>query len=761
MRPSTLLRFLLAVLVSAAGRPAAAQPQPPAPAAPRTIVEQPAIDPSARQAVLPGATAIAPRLTVPSISLGDAVTLTVNNDPVIRLGQQSVSGKAGSLQVERGAFDLTLTLTPSLDYSNLALAPSVRQDENNRRLKLQVVAAAFGSVNRQLLDQINSLGPRPPRCPIAFASFDDVTKQGLDPLSFKFVGIKGFEDTFFTPTGATRKVFSQIQQTGACVPIDTVSLNGSLYGTLDDPSNSLFKQMFSIATGRNSIKDLLNGSGLQEAVVTLEQAPHEILDVSQQIAQAASAEAIVALQRLGVVPLDEVVETSKLDTRVFRLLRSGMTVGATMHFQNSVDNFKDKSLDANYGGTGKPSFFRAQATGDITVPLMRGRGLGTTAGEQAARLSLSAETDRLRHTMSEETFRVATAYLALIGAQQTVRSLEESMTRQTRISQLTQQRIASGDLAQVETARVQARNAAVATSLSQARSTLIGARISLAEAMGVDTETIANAPLAAENFAMTAKPLPPVDELLAAAAQQRFDLRALGSLRAAARILEEGSLVNAKPRIDLFAKAGMGTFYDNLSFFYNPDEVNPIFTLLPQDAPPQPSTGAVRFTSPIGFYRAMFTRSWKPIWNVGLTLDVPFRNNRLRGAAVQAEAARQRAEVQERDLSRVIRENVVSEIESLRHEAEAIQTGQAAVDAQQQTVDGAVARFQTGDQTLIDTLLAEESLTQDRLALVQLWQTYLSDLVRLRFETGSLVSFTGAAVTPDQMRFDPSEFVVR
>ena len=138
---------------------------------------------------------------------------------------------------------------------------------------------------------------------------------------------------------------------------------------------------------------------------------------------------------------------------------------------------------------------------------------------------------------------------------------------------------------------------------------------------------------------------------------------------------------------------GRGTFFDNLQFFFNPDEVNPIFTLLPQEGPPSVTSGAVRFSSPIGFYRAMFTRKWRPLWNVSLTLDLPFRNNRLRGAVVQAEAARTRAEVQERDLLRVIRENVVSEVESLRKEAESIQLAQAALAAQQQTLDGAIARL--------------------------------------------------------------------
>jgi outer membrane protein TolC len=432
-----------------------------------------------------------------------------------------------------------------------------------------------------------------------------------------------------------------------------------------------------------------------------------------------------------------------------------------MVFNNTFDNFKDKSLDPFYGGSGKPIFYRANATADVTIPMLRGRGTGTTSNLRAAELSLSAETDRLRFTVSEEAFRTATAYLALVGAQQSLRSFEESAARQTRITQLTQQRIAAGDLPAVEIARAQARSASVSSSLSRARTGVVEARISLAEAMGVDADTIANAPLAAENFATTPKPLPPVDELFAVAAQSRLDAKALSALRAAAQVLEEGALINSKPRVDLFAKGGMGTFFDNLTFFHDPDEVNPIFTLLAQDAPPIQTSGATRFSSPVGFYRAMFKRSWKPLFNVSLTLDLPFTNNRLRGSYVQAQSNRQRAEIQERDLMRVIRENIVSEVATIRRKAEAIQLAQTAVESSQTTVDGAIARFQTGDQTLIDTLLAEEDLTQDRLALVGLWQQYLSELVRLRFETGTLVTFSGTALTPDQMRFDTAEFVVR
>lgn len=108
---------------------------------------------------------------------------------------------------------------------------------------------------------------------------------------------------------------------------------------------------------------------------------------------------------------------------------------------------------------------------------------------------------------------------------------------------------------------------------------------------------------------------------------------------------------------------------------------------------------------------------------------------------------------------RVIGENIVDAAAGLRMRADAIKMRQAAVDASQQTVDAVIGRFQINDQTLIDTLLAEESLTQDRLALVRLWQDYLAQLARLRFEAGTLLGFAGPDLTTDQIRMDLSEFV--
>src|SRR6266508_1696386 len=95
--------LLVGAVLVVASRPVGAQP--PAPSAPPPAAPQRVIDEKAREAVMAGATASAPKLTVPTISLADAVTQTVTNQPQIKLGLQSVATRTGSVQRERGAFD--------------------------------------------------------------------------------------------------------------------------------------------------------------------------------------------------------------------------------------------------------------------------------------------------------------------------------------------------------------------------------------------------------------------------------------------------------------------------------------------------------------------------------------------------------------------------------------------------------------------------------------------------------------------------------
>ena len=72
--------------------------------------------------------------------------------------------------------------------------------------------------------------------------------------------------------------------------------------------------------------------------------------------------------------------------------------------------------------------------------------------------------------------------------------------------------------------------------------------------------------------------------------------------------------------------------------------------------------------------------------------------------------------------------------------------------------DATITGYQAGERTLIDVLLAEQTLTDDTLALVDERQRLFSALARLRFEAGELVRFDDPAAA-DAVRFDPAPFV--
>jgi hypothetical protein len=226
--------------------------------------------------------------------------------------------------------------------------------------------------------------------------------------------------------------------------LDPTPFAPTVYSALSDSNTNIFQRMFGLATGRNSLRELLTAAGFNESVITLEQTPHEVLAVTQQLAQAASAEAILSLLRLGVGPFDTVVKSGRLDASV-------IAPAAQRHDRRRGDALRQQPRQLqgqvarpNFGGSGKPMFFRANATGNITVPLMRGRGIGDDREPSARRSSRSApKPTGCVIRCPRKTFRLATAYLNLIGAQESVKSFEESMARQNQIAQLTQRRIAA------------------------------------------------------------------------------------------------------------------------------------------------------------------------------------------------------------------------------------------------------------------------------------------------------------------------------
>jgi hypothetical protein len=116
-------------------------------------------------------------------------------------------------------------------------------------------------------------------------------------------------------------------------------------------------------------------------------------------------------------------------------------------------------------------------------PLARGRGAKGAAAAEARRATVRRQrTGTLRRDASEQVLRSVLAYLNLIGAQERVRLVEESLARR-RDSAADHTRVAAGGVAQVETERVRARETLVPQRPEPSTTDLLHARLAVADVL--------------------------------------------------------------------------------------------------------------------------------------------------------------------------------------------------------------------------------------------------------------------------------------
>ena len=227
--------------------------------------------------------------------------------------------------------------------------------------------------------------------------------------------------------------------------------------------------------------------------------------------------------------------------------------------------------------------------------------------------------------------------------------------------------------------------------------------------------------------------------------------------RRASAELAAGARDDTRRVYDLNFSGGLSQAYESEVFRFLPDEQNPIFSEL---NPPTPFDETHRYYSPRGYWRGLSGR-WEPFVTASISFEIPLGNNAAKGRLAQAHATLRSSEIQFRDRTRLIGDNITGVVQTLRAAAEGVVRAREAVERTTATYDGALTQLRAGELTLIDTLTTEEELLGDQTELLRQQQVYLSTLARLRFEAGQLVTFSGMGDASESLRFLPTEFVVR
>lgn len=429
------------------------------------------------------------------------------------------------------------------------------------------------------------------------------------------------------------------------------------------------------------------------------------------------------LAAIGALPSLSNYDTLQVDLRFGIPTRSGLTVAPVLFFAGTEDIYADKSLSPAEGGKGVPTLYRSVVGVTLDVPLLKGAGSASVAaGENSARENYRASLESLAHAATQSALRTSLAYWNLAAAQDVEAILERSATAQRKINEVTSALVQADELPKAENSRIAARTADLEGGLAAARRDVARKRVDLARAIGLAVPDVAYAPLAADPLPagenVRALDAAELARLLDASISQRADVKAAALRVTAADYLLKGSRVDLRPRLDLSVQAGYNGMYEDGHF------------------------DIMSVVNPTGYWRSFQGRYVGPSVQATLSFELPFKNNTAKGNYVQSESLVGNASISKVDLTRTIRANVVQLAGALVTASAEVRSREAAVANNQEVVASTLERFRGGETTVLDTLTTEVAKTQAESDLVAARLMFATRVSRLRFETGSLLSYT-------------------
>lgn len=439
-----------------------------------------------------------------SLSLLDAVRLTLQNDPNIRLQEASFKQKEGVTQELSGQFDLTLRANGGYQYNREELRDSTKRREQKNRDDLDAIIPRADSVLAGLQRALNNLqNPNAIEDPSAIDFTEGVTNPQI--------------------ANALLRIQSNLV------------LLTQLIATTADPALRLQLE---------SLRDDTLQAGIDAFAAQVE----ELAGVPDSLRQARAD--------LGDAPEEQFTKRWNGHVDVFKQLRSGIVLSpyADLNFTGSNYVGKD-STDGAKGGQGVPDLYRGEVGFDVRLPLRRGLGRDSVAAsESASKKDAEATRLSLLHQESQSILQTILSYWEARSAADQLEVSKRSVKLQGDLLNLTKELIKAGEMPAADEARNQASYSDALARLEAAERRLHEARVGLARTMGMSLAGASAGPLPAEAFpapAAVAAEDQTIEALVRTALDRRNDLLASQTILEAAGILTKGAKLDSRRLLNL------------------------------------------------------------------------------------------------------------------------------------------------------------------------------------------------------------------
>lgn len=429
----------------------------------------------------------------------EAVRLTLQHSPNIKLQEADTFFQQGVAQTQTGAFDLGLRGNLSYEWREQELPESTKDAEREKRADLESAVNA-GEANRGPAEELRDTLVR-------------VRNDNAKPESIPDPEIQA-----------------------------RVVLLDTLIASIEDPD------------ARKRLRELRQsylGAQIDEAKAMVDSLLGELDAMKDELA------------KLGPSPDEQIIQKGIVGVELSKLLRNGIVLTPFFDGRVDSLEYKGKPTSEEFGGLGKEDLYEFRVGFEVVLPLARGRGSDATgAAERAALLDHEASLSALRFQSSLSVLDTSIAYWALRAAQDNLDALQTSVDRQERLVDLTQAQIDVGEIPAVEISRVRASAARSRARLEDARRSLYEARVDLALVMGISaTDDPATLPTAGDPFPDVPDPFVLEGEEVVSLAQDALDLRqdlqAAITVQEADGVVRRGAETDLRPRLDVVA----GTWY--------------------------------------------------------------------------------------------------------------------------------------------------------------------------------------------------------
>jgi outer membrane protein TolC len=456
-------------------------------------------------ALAPATAAPPPRADVPyappvyreqEISLLDAIRLTLEHNPAIKLQTLDARVQEGVAQEETGQFDATLIGTLAYEFIQEELPHQTKEAEAKRREELREVATELGA-----------------------------TADYLDSLRTEFI--------------VAREAF---ELSGA---IDSVE-----FSTPEDQAQ--FDVLVTLYENTSPAAQ----EELKANIVDWLRAREDAATDSRDRTRESELETWEQLEKLGPVPEINQDYMGFVDLKLSKPYRMGAVLSPYAVVYGEGTGYAGKDKSPELGGKGIADFYKTQIGFEIDLPLGRGRGSQSAgAAERAAQSEYAASIALVTHTAATSVRNTALAYWDLVAAQQRLEIYEQSLALHSQLVELTETLIRADELPSTELARARARRGNAQALVDAAERDRSEARVTLATLIGLRVEQLVHAPRAADGFpalpdretiaSLTSEPL------LREALHLRRDYEAARYFRESSHVLMRAAEVDVKPQLDL------------------------------------------------------------------------------------------------------------------------------------------------------------------------------------------------------------------